>query len=93
MTIKNRFHFLRRVIEISGKLDLAVADFRDLGQCAFEVLFHLVAHGVKLHADFFDLALCCPAQASAQQRSSAYSSQEISTVHHQISPRFINPTE
>src|SRR6202140_5833778 len=41
---------------------------RDLGEGTVEVGFHLVAHGVNLHADFFDFGLGGgPAEATGQK--------------------------
>ena len=43
---ERRLHFLRRLVEVAGELDLLVAERRDLRQRAVEVLRHRVAHGV-----------------------------------------------
>jgi len=56
MPVEHGPHFLGSVSVISGKLDLAVADLRDLSELALEVLLHFAPDGVELHADFFYLA-------------------------------------
>ena len=54
--------------EISGKFHFLVADLCDLGDGSVEVGFHLIAHGVKLHADLFDFVLRgSPTEAAGQQ--------------------------
>ena len=54
---ERRLHFLRRLVEVAGELDLLVAERRDLRQRAVEVLRHRVAHGVQLHAKPLDAVL------------------------------------
>ena len=46
---------LRRFAEIAGKLHFFVAELRHLGDGAVEIVFHEVAHGVKLETDAVDL--------------------------------------
>ncbi len=53
--------------EVSGKFHFLVADLRDLGDGAVKVGFHLVAHGVELHADLIDLVVGgSPTQAAGE---------------------------
>ena len=79
--VEQALHFFGRIIEVTGELDFAVADFRDLLYGAGEVSLHLVAHGIELNADFFDLALGCPAQTFRHNSGSGHGSQKATTIH------------
>ena len=60
MPVQHRPYFLRSMVLISGKLDLAIADLRHFGQLALEVILHYISDGVKLHANFFYFVSCSP---------------------------------
>ena len=53
MPVDGGANLFRRAIEISGEFDFLVADGGNLGQSALEIGLHLIAHGIKLHAEFF----------------------------------------
>ncbi len=93
MPIENRPHIFRCVIEITGKLDLAITNAGNLSQRAFEILLHFATHRIKLYANLFDLVVFdAPAKSPGQHGSGRDCTQKASAVHDQSSPRFINPT-
>src|SRR4029077_7320302 len=51
-----------------GKLDFFVADLRNLGDRAFEIILHQVADGVELHSNLIDLVLGGPTESGREQR-------------------------
>src|SRR5258707_14558149 len=55
VAVQDFTHVLRRLAEIAGKLHFFVAELRHLGDGAVEIVFHEIAHGVKLKTDAVDL--------------------------------------
>jgi hypothetical protein len=52
VTVQDSAHILWRVIEVSGKLDLAVAYRRNLGECDLKVSLHLPSNRIEAQTDF-----------------------------------------
>jgi hypothetical protein len=57
------------VVEVAGEFDFFVADGGDLGESAVEILLHLIAHGIELHADVAKLAVGCGPTEAARKKS------------------------
>ncbi len=55
--VEDGFDLIRSAAKIPGKLHFLVADLRDLGDGAFEIVLHKVANGVELNSDGADLVL------------------------------------
>src|SRR5882757_1866798 len=73
---------LRRLAEIAGKLHFFVAELRHLGDGAVEIVFHKVAHGVKLETDAIDLmSFRSPRRTRGGQGSSDGCPNKSSSIH------------
>src|SRR5712671_7148146 len=55
VAVQDLTHILRRLAEIAGKLHFLVAELRHLSDGAVEIVFHEIAHGVKLETNAVDL--------------------------------------
>ena len=55
MSIEDRLHFSRRVVEVAGELHLLVADLGHMGERAFKVLLEHGADGIQLQTDLLQV--------------------------------------
>src|SRR5215208_3484037 len=78
----------RRAFEIAGELDFLVADGRDLRERSVDVLLHLGAHGIELHAETLDLLRVEP---DTRHRRGANGADERAAIDHECSPRIRRP--
>jgi hypothetical protein len=58
VAIENRLDLLRRIFEITGKLDLTKAQSCNLLKCACEILFQLFSYSVELQSDSREFSSC-----------------------------------
>ena len=70
----------RRALEVAGELDFLVADRRDLRERGVDVLLHLGAHRVELHAETLDFLGFHP---DTRHTSGADSADERATIDHE----------
>src|SRR5712672_1153671 len=82
VAVQDFTHVLRRLAEIAGKLHFFVAELRHLGDGAVEIVFHKVAHGVKLETDAIDLvSFRGPGRTRGGQGSSDGCANKSSSIH------------
>src|SRR5579872_4933127 len=77
---------LRGAAEVSGKFNFLVTNLSDLGDGAFEVILHEIAHAVELHSDLVDFVLAGgPSKTAGEQGSRSNCGggfQKTATVHY-----------
>src|SRR5438477_7248024 len=54
MPIEDRLHVGGRVAKVACKLDFLVSDLRNACEGPFEIVFHLIPHGVELETDLVE---------------------------------------
>src|SRR6266403_1547685 len=82
VAVQDLTHILRRFVEIAGKLHFLVAELRHLSDGAVEIVFHEIAHGVKLETNAVDLmSFRGPRRTRGGQRSSDGCPNKGSSIH------------
>src|SRR5712672_1425333 len=82
VAVQDFTHVLRRLAEIAGKLHFFVAELRHLADGAVEIVFHEVAHGVKLETNAVDLmSFRGPGRTRGGQGSGDGCANKSSSIH------------